>query len=481
MKTAPTEPSALHAGVGKADITGAGPSNDPLYAKALVLKNAGTTVVIITIDAVAIEEIGPIKNGYLDRVRTRLKEELDIDPECVLVNVSHCHGIVCADVEDRTVQAVREACQTIAPVRVGVGTGREDRISINRRPKLKNGREADVRRAYALPPDEDIAGVGPIDPDIGIVRLDRLDGKTLSVVYHFACHPIQGVPGGGNSADLTGFASRAIEDTLSDGAMAFFLQGCTGDINPVLYKDTTHPHDAELLGNKLGLSTLKALRTIQSTENARLTLIREMLELPRADLGPHIEALQAEQMQLLQSLKGTSLNLKTFLPLIVKYSLSPDYPSADAHEYLHQRMIGRDDLHRLDAENRQHIAQYVRNIHTMEALTRVQTNLNLLKKHQSKNAGRKTIEVEVLGLRIGDFVLATFPGELCVQTGLNLKHLSPHPFTFISGYTNGYIYYAPTEEQLKNTGGAQEDSDCLLGPGWEALYEKKALDLLNRL
>ena len=144
-------------------------------------------------------------------------------------------------------------------------------------------------------------------------------------------------------------------------------------------------------------------------------------------------------------------------------------------------MMGRDDLHRLDAENRQHIAQYVRNIHTMEALTRVQTNLNLLKKHQSKNAGKKTIEVEVLGLRIGDFVLATFPGELCVQTGLNLKKRSPHTFTFISGYTNGYIYYAPTEEQLKNAGGAQEDSDCLLGSGWEALYENKALEILGRL
>ena len=29
--------------------------------------------------------------------------------------------------------------------------------------------------------------------------------------------------------------------------------------------------------------------------------------------------------------------------------------------------------------------------------------------------------------------------------------------TFVAGYTNGYIYYAPTAEQLLNPGAAQED------------------------
>ena len=62
----------------------------------------------------------------------------------------------------------------------------------NRRLKLKNGKEADVRHAYSLPPDEEVAEVGPIDPEIGILRLDRKDGRTLAVVYNFACHPIMG-------------------------------------------------------------------------------------------------------------------------------------------------------------------------------------------------------------------------------------------------------------------------------------------------
>ncbi len=477
--------ASLRAGVGKADITNteAGPVNDPLYVKALVLKDDAKTVVLITVDAVAIEEIGHIKNGYLDRVRSALQKELNIQPGHVLVNVSHGHGVVCAEVEARTVQAVKEAWENVVPVRVGAGAGREDRVSENRRLRLKNGRETDVRRAYSLPPDEEVAGAGPMDPEIGVLRLDRQDGGTLAVVYHFACHPIQGVPSGGNSADLTGFASRVIEDNLSDGVMAFFLQGCTGDVNPILYKDVNHPHDAEPLGNRLGLSILQALRGIRSGDGGELKIVRETLSLPRADLAPHIASLQAEQTRLLGSLKGTSLNLKTFLPLIVKYSLSREYPSCDAHRYLHERAMGRDDLDRLDAENRNQIDQYIQNIHVMEALTRAQVNLNLLKKHHARNvaAGSRTIEVEVLGLRVGDFVLVTFPGELSAQTGLNLKKRSPHSLTFISGYTNGYIYYSPTAEQLNNRGWAQEDSDCVLAPEWQMIFEDRAAKILERL
>lgn len=475
----------LSAGVAKVDITDreAGPVNDPLYVKALVVKNDATTVAIITVDAVALGEIGHIGNDYLPTVRARLQADLNIQPGNVLINASHCHGVVCADVAEKTIQAVKEALQNMVPVDSGAGSGHEDRIMENRRYTLKDGTEADSRHAYSLPPDEDIASVGPVDPQIGVLRLDTKDGRTFAVVYNFACHPIQGVPGGGNTADLTGFASKAIEDALGRGAMALFLQGCAGDINPAFYKDVNHPRDAEPLGTMLGLSTLAALTTVESTEDDRLTVVNEVIELPRADTSQRIVELEAERMRLVESLKGTSLNLKTFLPLAVKYSLSDEFPSFYAHRYMHEEMMGRGDLRKLDAENRANIQSYIDNIHTMEQLTRVQTNLDLLKMHQADNAaaGNNTVEVEVMGLRIGDFVLVTFPGELTVPIGLNIKKASPHPLTFVAGYTNGYIYYAPTAEQLRNVGNAQEDSDCILAPEWQAIYESKVAEMLRGL
>ncbi len=483
--TIPAAAAQLRAGAAKVDITNldAGPVNDPLYVKALVLAEGDTTIALVTVDAVAIAEIGSIRNEYLDKVRSRIEQELHIPPTNVLVNASHCHGIVCADVEERTVQAVRAAVRELVPVTVGAGTGHEDRVSENRRLKLKSGKELDVRHAYSIPADDEVAEVGPIDPEIGVLRVDREDGRPLAVVYNFACHPIQGVPGRGNTADVTGFASRVIEENTGEGVVALFVQGCAGDLNPVNYKDVDYPRSAEPLGNLLGLSTLKAWRQVRTGNNTRLQVLNESLALPRADVADRIAALEAEQLRLAQSLTGTSLNLKTFLPLVVKYSLSSEYPSNYAYEYLHEKATGRDGLVKLDELNRANIERYIRNIQTMEQLTRVNTNLALLRMHQAANvaAGSRTVDVELVGLRIGEFVLLTFPGELTVRIGLHIKQASPHELTFVAGYTNGYIYYAPTAEQLLNVGGAQEDSDCILAPEWQAIFEAKAVEMLRRL
>lgn len=475
----------LLAGVAKVDITDrdAGPVNDPLFARVLVLKSDSATSVIVTLDAVAIGGIGYIKDDYLGKVRGIVEKELGIPPASIMANASHCHGIVCKDADDRTVRAIKEAASNLVPVKVGVGTGYEDRIMENRRIRMKDGREIDVRHAYSIPPDEEIASVGPVDTEIGILRVDRMDGRTLAVVYNFACHPIQAAASGGNTADITGFSSQVIEDNLSEGTVALFVQGCGGDINPIRYKDVDYPRDAEPLGNMLGLSTLKAVRKIDTKEDDRLKVVNEMLELPRANTAERIAEMESEQQQLMRSLGGTSLNLKTFIPLYVKYNASEEFPANYPYRYLHDRAMGRNHLDKLDADNRRNMAQYIRNIHTMEKFTRLNTNLRLLRKHHAAGvaAGKRTIDVELTGLRVGDFVMTTFPGELTVQIGLNLKEKSPHDKTFIAGYTNGYIYYAPTAEQLLNVGRAQEDSDCVLAPEWQKIYEDKAIEILKGL
>ncbi|MFA7172260.1 MAG: hypothetical protein WC340_02390 [Kiritimatiellia bacterium] len=476
----------LYAGVAKADITDytAGPVNDPLYVKALVLKNSSNTVVLITVDAVAIGKLGRISNDFLPNIRAQLQKDLNIPPSHVLVNASHCHGVVRTDTARLAVQTVEAACSNWVPVTVGTGIGRETRIMENRRLKLKNGEEADVRRAYALPPDEEVVASGPVDPDIGVLRIDKRDGKPLAVVYNFACHPIMGVPSGGNTADYPGFASSVIEETIGDGAVALFLQGCAGDINPALYKTDHQLHDAESLGNLLGLSTMRAMKKIETQDDGELKVINEVIALPRGtDLAQRISRLEKAQARLVQSLKGTSLNLKAFIPLYVQYALSSNYPSYYSYRYLQNQSPGRDELTKLDTKNRANMESYIQNVHVMERLTRIQENLRLLKMHHAQNmaSGQKTVDAEIVVLKIGDFVLATFPGEPSAEIGLNIKRHSPYPFTFVSGCCNGYLYYAPTAQQRNNPGFAQEDCDCLLAPEWQKAYEEKVALLLEKL
>jgi hypothetical protein len=473
------------AGVAKIDITDrTGPVNDPCFAKALVLKNGDTTAVLITVDAVAIGEIGRIGNGFLASVRGRLEKELGIMPSSVVVNASHCHGIVRGDTTEMVVQVVRAAAKHLVPVKAGAGNGHERRISENRRLRMKDGSQVDMRRAYSMPRDEDVADVGPIDPQIGLLRLDREDGTPLAIVYNFACHPIMNPPSKGCSADYPGFASKVIEEAIGGGVVALFIQGCGGDINPVSYKEVTRPPKAEPLGTMLGASVLAGIRTIETKSGETLKVSNEVIALPRAaDYETRIAAIQAEQNRLINSLQPTNISFKTFLPLLIEQKISPDFPSHYSQSYLHDRSLGRDAILKQDADNRASVDTYMQNINAMERLTRLNTNLALLKKHleQTKTAGKPTLEVEVCGLRVGDFKLVTFPGELTVQIGLNIKTLGKDPFAFIAGYTNGYIYYTPTTTQRMNTGFAQEDCDTLVAPEWQQIFETKALEVLNNL
>ncbi|MBM3739428.1 MAG: hypothetical protein FJW39_26970 [Acidobacteria bacterium] len=474
------------AGTAKSDITdyAAGPVNDPSYSKALVLRSGAATAVLITVDAVAIGEIGRIPNTFMDTVRSRLRAELGIAPESVIVNASHCHSIIRTDTDALTVETVKQALRQLTPVRAGAGRGTETRIMENRRLRMNDGSEVDLRRAYSMPRDEDAAATGPVDPEIGLLRLDRLDGSPFSVLYNFAAHPIMGVPSGGNTADYPGFASRVIEENLG-GAMAFFVQGAGGDINPVRYKGVLQPNDAEPLGNLLGLSVMRGVREIRTRAAAPLKIIRETLALPRAaDIERRIMAAEAERIRLVDSLAPTNINFKTFVTLLVQHRLSPEFPSYYSQGYLHDRAAGRDPLVKLDAVNKTELERYARNIDAMERITRIQTNLALLRRHLARVVEAKSapLQVDVVGLRVGDFRMITFPGELTVEIGLNIKkRRAADSFTFVAGYTNGYIYYTPTAAQRNNTGFAQEDCDSMVAPEWQAAFEERALSILGRL
>ena len=472
----------LRGGFGKVDITHyeAGPVDDPLHVRALVLEQNEIRYAILSLDVVALERIGPLPRNFLSDLRSELKTRYGIQAEHLLVNATHCHGITTPDVLQRTVQAVGIALDRMAPIRIGMGVGKEERVSQNRRLKLKNGREADYRHAYSLPPDEEIESIGPIDPDVTVLKIVSADHKIQGVVYHFACHPIQGTPAGGNTADITGYASRVIEEQMGPDTVALFLQGCGGDINPVGYKEYGQPRDAERLGNLLALTVLKTARDIRGFASEAIQWHSQKIAVPLADLGPTISEVEAARDQLVDSLQGTSLNFKDFEKLRHTKALFPESPSSDKGTYLLQQKQQREVLKRLDNENRNLVEAYLKNIYTMEGISRLQTNLRLLRLHHREivEIGSRSLEVEVIGLKMGELKLATFPGELTVRIGLGLKE-KLGGVTMICGYTNGYIYYVPTAEQLANRGYAQEDSDCLLAPQWQDVFETAVSKLLK--
>ncbi len=479
--------AGLRAGVAAVNITVDKPTtivHDPLLAKALVLDDGRTRAVVVALD------LGGASASTVAKLRAMLREELKIEEANVLVGASHNHhtqGQVAKDLLQRTVEAVRRALAGMVPVRIGAGAGREDRITMNRRLRLKDGKEWTIRRANPSPPDRDVVAVGPLDPEIGILRLDRMDGRVLAVLYNFAGHPYGGVPNGGVTADLPGFASRVLEQSF-DGAVALFLQGAAGDVTPIRYKDVDSPPPTERLGTMLGLSTLAAVKKIGTEPEGTLRMVSRTVKLPRrTDIDERIKTLEAEQEKILHFFDGkgcgthgagTFLNFKTFLPLYTKRLIDPDRPAGPSYWYEQEKLTGQTGLEELDAQNQQRVDKYLAAIANMERLIQVRANLGSMRRHKQRGL-TEPIEADIQGLRVGQFVLVTFPGEPFAEVGLRIKKQSPFPQTFLAGYANGHLGYAPTADAYRS----QAYEDCLspFAPQWQAIFEAAALEVIGEL
>jgi len=478
----------LRAGVAVESITADNPTvvvHDPLRVKALVVEDETTKAVIVTLD------VGGVSTTLLSMIRSRLRDEFGIEGANVLIGASHNHhtqGQVVSDVADRALKAIRRATETMVPVKIGAGAGREDRIMMNRRLRLKDGRSWTIRRANPSPRAADIAGLGPLDPEIGILRIDKTDGDPLAVLYNFAGHAYGGVPNDGVTADFPGFASAVLEEAFGDRAVALFLQGASGDITPIRYKDVDTPPPTEQLGTMLGLSTLKAVNRIETQEGGTIKAISETIEIPRRqDAEARVESLEAQQEKILQFFTGvgcgthgagTFLNFESFLPLYMKHTVDPDHPSYSSYLYAHEEATGNKGLEHLDAENRKRVEKYLECIRQMERLIRIRSNLQIMRRHAKRTAGG-SIAVEVQGIRIGDFVLVTFPGELFAEIGLRIKKQSPFEHTFVAGYANGHLGYGPTADAYE--GQAYEDCLTPFAPEWQEIYEAKVTEIIGRL
>lgn len=285
----------LNAGVARVEITPPvgyamggytarqGPStgvHDPLFATVLLLKADGLSMAIISCD---------LRSFPSERIVTLARERRLADH--VLIAVTHNHsGPVTwedkswpkpdaswfADAEDKILRAIEEASKKLFPARISAGFG-EIYLGHNRRKVGADGKVAMFwRNAEKLP-------TSPIDPTVGVIRVDDQSGKPRAVIVNYACHAV--VLGPDNrqiSADYPGYLARRIERELQ-GALCLFTQGGAGDINPYLDKQPVAENgfgEAEKMGNALADEALKVVRKLkpQSNDKAQIRAIAEVVE-----------------------------------------------------------------------------------------------------------------------------------------------------------------------------------------------------------
>ena len=110
-------------------------------------------------------------------------------------------------------EAAREADERMVPARIGAGRG-ECRIGVYRR-------ETDPDGEIFL---GEVPG-HPTDPDVGVLRVDNLDGRPVATVFSYGCHPVTiGPRSMVASPDFPGAARTLVESAI--GGLSLFLQGC---------------------------------------------------------------------------------------------------------------------------------------------------------------------------------------------------------------------------------------------------------------
>jgi hypothetical protein len=281
----------LRAGVAKADLdpplgipmAGYGPTRfskgtlDALEARVLALSDGNRTVALVTLDLCF-----TFNEQAMDQIRADVHASVDE----VIFHASHTHSGPTYSEAPQAVQhavpriagAIRAAAASMTPVQIGSAWG-QTYIGFNRRYVETNG---DVRMFWRN--ETKLSTTFPVDPSVGVIRIDRRDGTPLVVLVNYACHPVVLGPDSFNySADYPGEMRRVVEEAMGHDSMAFFLQGAPGDINPY-YDKTPLAEDAVAVmkqtGQKLGLEAVRVARSIQTRveESARIQTKTVVLE-----------------------------------------------------------------------------------------------------------------------------------------------------------------------------------------------------------
>ena len=378
----------MKAAVGRVEITTQKIKvNDPLYAKILLLSNEKENIVFISMDYISLGGgIGTISDSFFPELK---KELLEHQIKYVLCGTTHTHTFEPMVLDENLIlkilsKKIVELLEELQEVQVEYTTAKEDSFIINRNIPTKNGEDWTIRLAHALPPEDSYTKLAFADDSVKIFLFKRMDNTPLCVLFNFGCHPLLGKANNIATANFPGEAERVIEEET--GAIAMMFQSTGGDVCEIDYKDYFKPKDFKTHGLRLGLSVLSALKLTQPLENQLEAVSVEREFLLRTDYDSSIKKIEDEQRDICNSMQNSPLNFKNFLPLYLKYLISPQYPLDHKYVYLKEESQGITQLKNQDDLNRKHIQKYLENIEKMERLTRLGAELETLKWHQDRKS-----------------------------------------------------------------------------------------------
>ena len=376
--------------------------HDPIMARAVLLDDGVTPLVIVSCDV-----IGFTAEAVAD-MRGRIAQHSRLPAAHILIGCTHTHsgpatmpfrGVMgyidhawLAKAERQIVDLVSGLPGELRPATLAHGTARVTNIGYNRQ---------DQRR--------------PIDDTLAVIGVDDEDGKAIATVVNYATHAV--VLGPRNleySGDYPGEAARQIAELR--GGVGLFLLGACGDVDPIVYRDRGWGSgtffDTQDIGGRLADAAMDVLAQARGVSDVHIDVTSKQIDLP---LDP-----------------------------------PPDGPALAEliHGFERDRQAAREQDAEMDEKVALAMLDWAREL--KQAL------------YEGRVPG--VLPMELFTARVNDLRIVAVPLEPYSDISLRIRErLQPAPLLF-AGYSNGLFGYCASR-WAKEQGGYGPDSSARWFPG----------------
>ena len=377
---------------------------DPIFTRVLVLGPDATRVsaILVHVDVLGVD------HDLLSEIRRSVSQLVPVQPADIVVTTSHTHtapaairlGTCAPDsrfrrrIVDQVGSAVNEASTCRVPASISVASSFGNRFGMNRR--------FPAGSRIVMKPNP----LGAVDPEVLVAVLTNKKTRgPIAILVNVTMHPtVLGVRIHAISGDYPNRLARKLSETIDGEPMVIVLQGCSGDVKPVVnFGDTSFSEgteeDIEHIGRELTQQAAALVHRGSSVADVTCTYA---------------------------SATCTTQYAKPIKSLLF-----------DASD---EGSDGTDEWEKA---------------HFDDSLLKAERTAWVDRMQEQLRAGRLPAapEAEVGVLRFGsEFVVAFLPGEPFSSVGLNLKRRSSARFTMVVGHSFGTIGYLPSKEHADEPG-----------------------------
>ncbi|MDR1153198.1 MAG: hypothetical protein LBL04_00685 [Bacteroidales bacterium] len=223
----------LTAGTAKINITPLQPKypvHDSLYARSLILEAGDRRIAFVSLD------LGGYTNIPLSE---QLKKQFKLTE--IYFCPQHTHSSERAPqewLEKQITAVVKKASESMFEARISGGHRYFPQLSFNRLILRDDGRarESWLGDDHYRAVNPERIPHGPVDPAVGVIRVEDMKGNPRVLIMNYACHPDVAWNNFEISGDYVGYAVKYTEEAFDRKVNCLFVQGGGGNQAP-LFKD----------------------------------------------------------------------------------------------------------------------------------------------------------------------------------------------------------------------------------------------------